>query len=62
MFGLGWPEMGVILLLAVLIFGPKKIPELGKTLGQALRGFKDEIKNDSEAENDNPEVKKSDEN
>ncbi|MEB3278607.1 MAG: twin-arginine translocase TatA/TatE family subunit [Lyngbya sp.] len=60
MFGLGWPEMGVILLIAVLIFGPKKIPELGKTLGQALRGFKDEMQNDSEAETDNPEVKKSD--
>ncbi|WP_413161118.1 twin-arginine translocase TatA/TatE family subunit [Capilliphycus salinus ALCB114379] len=60
MFGLGWPEMGVILLIAVLIFGPKKIPELGKTLGQALRGFKDEMQNDSETEAENPDLKKSD--
>lgn len=60
MFGLGWPEIGVILLIAVFIFGPKKIPELGKTLGQALRGFKDEMQNDSEAEDENPEMKKID--
>ncbi|MGL5081954.1 MAG: twin-arginine translocase TatA/TatE family subunit [Microcoleaceae cyanobacterium] len=44
MFGLGWPEAGIILVVALLIFGPKKVPELGKTLGQALRGFRDELK------------------
>ncbi|MGB3401983.1 MAG: twin-arginine translocase TatA/TatE family subunit [Microcoleaceae cyanobacterium] len=43
MFGLGLPEVGVILVIAVLIFGPKKVPELGKSLGQTLRGFKDEM-------------------
>jgi len=31
----------VILLLCVLIFGPKKLPELGKALGEGIRGFKD---------------------
>jgi sec-independent protein translocase protein TatA len=45
MFGLGLPEMGVIVLVAVLIFGPKKIPELGSALGKTLRGFKEELKN-----------------
>ncbi len=43
MFGLGLPEVGVIVVIAVLIFGPKKVPELGKSLGQTLRGFKDEM-------------------
>ena len=43
MFGLGWLEVGVIILAAVLIFGPKKLPEIGKSLGQSIRGFKEEI-------------------
>jgi sec-independent protein translocase protein TatA len=43
MFGLGWPEVGIIAIAALLIFGPKKIPELGSALGKTLRGFKDEI-------------------
>jgi sec-independent protein translocase protein TatA len=48
MFGLGWPEVGIIAIVAVLIFGPKKIPELGSALGKTLRGFKEEIKNPSD--------------
>lgn len=43
MFNLGWTEVIIILGVAVLIFGPKKIPELGSSLGKTLRGFKDEI-------------------
>ncbi|HEY9628348.1 MAG TPA: twin-arginine translocase TatA/TatE family subunit [Coleofasciculaceae cyanobacterium] len=50
MFGLGWPELGLIAIAAVLVFGPKKIPELGSALGKTLRGFKDELnKPDEEA-------------
>ena len=47
MFGLGWPEVGIIAITAILIFGPKKIPELGSALGKTLRGFKDEMRNPS---------------
>lgn len=43
MFGLGWPEVTIILIVALLIFGPKKIPELGGAIGKTLRGFKEEI-------------------
>jgi sec-independent protein translocase protein TatA len=43
MFGLGWPEVIIIGVVAILIFGPKKIPELGNTLGKTLRGFKEEM-------------------
>ena len=45
MFGLGWPEVIVIGLVAVLVFGPKKIPEIGGALGKTLRGFKEEMDN-----------------
>ncbi|MBZ5647646.1 MAG: twin-arginine translocase TatA/TatE family subunit [Acidobacteriia bacterium] len=34
----------VILFIAVLVFGPKKLPELGKGLGEGIRGFKDAMK------------------
>jgi sec-independent protein translocase protein TatA len=44
MFGLGIPEIVIILVVVVLIFGPKKIPEIGSALGKTLRSFKEEIK------------------
>ncbi|KGF71702.1 prohead protease [Neosynechococcus sphagnicola sy1] len=50
MFGLGWLEVGLIALAAVLVFGPKKIPELGSALGKTLRGFKDELQKPDEEE------------
>jgi len=43
MFGLGIPEIVIIGVVAVLVFGPKRIPELGGALGKTLRGFKDEM-------------------
>ncbi|WP_392535868.1 twin-arginine translocase TatA/TatE family subunit [Nostoc sp. C117] len=55
MFGLGLPEMGVIAIVAILIFGPKKIPELGTALGKTLRGFKEEMKTPSEETNQEQE-------
>ena len=36
----------VILFIAVLVFGPKRLPELGKSLGDGIRGFKDAMKDD----------------
>jgi sec-independent protein translocase protein TatA len=38
----------VILVVGVLLFGPKKLPELGKGLGEGIRGFKDALKNATE--------------
>lgn len=55
MFGLGWPEVGVIIIAVLVIFGTKKIPEFGSALGKTLRGFKEEInnpQNDSTEEQD----------
>jgi len=37
MGSIGYPEILVILLIALLLFGPKKLPEVGRTLGKAMR-------------------------
>jgi TatA/E family protein of Tat protein translocase len=54
MFGsIGVPELLIILAIALLIFGPKKLPEVGKSIGKALREFRktsDEIKGKIEDE------------
>ncbi len=44
MFGsLGTPEILVIFVVALIVFGPSKLPEFGKSLGEAIRGFKKAI-------------------
>ena len=40
MGSLGFPELLVIGIIALLLFGPKRLPDAGKALGQAIRGFK----------------------
>src|SRR5262245_43340297 len=40
MGGLGWSEILIILVIALIIFGPRKLPELGKTLGNSLAQFR----------------------
>jgi sec-independent protein translocase protein TatA len=37
---LGFPEFGIILLVVLLLFGPRKLPELARGLGEAIREFK----------------------
>jgi sec-independent protein translocase protein TatA len=40
-FGIGLPEMAVIMVVALLIFGPKKLPEIGRSVGKAVRSFQE---------------------
>ena len=47
----------VLLGLALLLFGPKKIPELGKSLGEGIRGFKNAMKDEEKTSSTNPENK-----
>ena len=57
MFGsLGAPELIVIFIVALLVFGPSKLPELGKSLGEAIRGFKKAINDADTTSADNPQA------
>ena len=49
MFGMGWPEIGLILVVALLLFGPEKLPELAKQAAgfvRTVRRMADNAKND----------------
>lgn len=60
MFGIGMPEMLVILALALIVIGPKKLPDLAKSLGRAMREFKkatNELKETIQLESELSDVK-----
>jgi sec-independent protein translocase protein TatA len=48
MESLGWPELLVIGIVFILLFGANKIPEVAKGMGEAIRNFKSSVKGESE--------------
>ena len=47
---IGLPELGVVLVIALVVFGPKKLPEVGKALGKSLHDFKEAASEDDREE------------
>ncbi len=57
-FGIGLPEMALITIVALLVFGPKKLPEIGRSVAKTLRSFQDaskEFENEFKKEAENIE-------
>lgn len=56
---IGMPELLVILVLALVLFGGKKVPEVGKGLGEAIRNFRSSLKGEEEKAAIEPAAKES---
>lgn len=58
MFGIGMPELVIILVIMLVIFGPGKLPQLGSALGGAIRSFKRAAEEEPKVINPREEDKK----
>jgi sec-independent protein translocase protein TatA len=51
---IGIPGLILILLVALLVFGPKRLPEMGRSLGRGMREFKDSVTGNNKSDDDEP--------
>ena len=56
--GIGVPEVLIVLVIALIVLGPKRLPEVGKSLGRGMREFKDSISGMSLDDDDDDEDEK----
>jgi len=57
MFGLGVSELLIILVIVLVLFGVKRIPQLGTSLGEGIKNFTKSFKQEGDEEKDNPSLK-----
>jgi sec-independent protein translocase protein TatA len=55
--GIGFPELLIVLVIALIVLGPKKLPEVGRSLGKGMREFKDSISGIGGSDDDDDDVK-----
>ena len=57
MFNFSMPELGIILVIALVVFGPGKLPEVGKSLGKGIREFRQNVSGNTAKVADEPAEK-----
>jgi sec-independent protein translocase protein TatA len=55
--GIGFPELLIVLVIALIVLGPKKLPEVGRSLGKGMREFKDSISGITGDDDDDEDVR-----